>query len=216
MTSVALAGLRLTVAAVAVVATLALVGCGTEERTAANGTTNAEPTSTEGRPSTTDDGQNRTGPEDGEDTTEPEQPGGDEGDDDVQPSTTNEVRLGPLFRRVELNFGVVAVGSSSSPKALVIRNLMVPRTLTELAVVGKQSGDFSITRGDCAEGIQLAPDATCDIVLTFTPSAEGSRTAELRISADPRAGVTVPLEGGTVSGPERSETIPDDPAVVTG
>lgn len=74
-----------------------------------------------------------------------------------------------------LNFGTVAVGQTSTPMSLTLKNLY---TFNEVLDGGKFAGadrsDFHQTT-NCPEF--LDPNATCTISITFTPSATGSRSA---------------------------------------
>ncbi|HEY3713721.1 MAG TPA: choice-of-anchor D domain-containing protein [Jatrophihabitantaceae bacterium] len=94
-----------------------------------------------------------------------------------------------------VGFGSVATGSSSAPQAVTVTN-----TGTAAAPVGSiaTSGDFSQTN-NC--GSSLAAGASCTVNVTFTPTASGSRTGNLSVTA---SGIvnTVPLSGtGVAPGP---------------
>jgi len=94
-----------------------------------------------------------------------------------------------------VGFGSVATGSSSAPQPVTVTN-----TGTAAAPVGSitTSGDFSQTN-NC--GSSLAAGASCTVNVTFTPTASGSRTGNLSVTA---SGIvnTVPLSGtGVAPGP---------------
>jgi hypothetical protein len=94
-----------------------------------------------------------------------------------------------------LGFGTVATGSSSPAQAVTVTN-----TGTATAGVGSitTSGDFSQTN-TCGTGI--AAGASCTVSVRFTPTATGSRTGNLTITASGIAN-TVPLSGtGVAPGP---------------
>lgn len=78
--------------------------------------------------------------------------------------------------------GSVGVGSTSGTLSLTIRNTGTVN-LTNLGVMveGEHSGDFSVS----ALGMNsLAPDGSVVLMVTFSPSAAGSRTATLRIASN--------------------------------
>jgi hypothetical protein len=94
-----------------------------------------------------------------------------------------------------VGFGSVATGSSSPPQAVTVTN-----SGTAAAPVGSitTSGDFSQSN-NC--GSSIAAGSSCTVNVTFTPTAAGSRTGNLSITA---SGITntVPLSGtGVAPGP---------------
>jgi hypothetical protein len=94
-----------------------------------------------------------------------------------------------------VGFGSVATGSSSASQAVTVTN-----SGTAAAPVGSiaTSGDFSQTN-TC--GTSIAAGSSCTVTVTFRPTATGSRTGNLTITA---SGITntVPLSGtGVAPGP---------------
>ena len=88
-----------------------------------------------------------------------------------------------------LNFGSIAVGSSSS-LPLTLTNIGTA-ALTHLAL--SVSGDFAITPSCPAT---LAPSASCTPVVTFTPAVPGPRAGSLTIiSSDVSSPAAIPLTG---------------------
>jgi hypothetical protein len=86
-----------------------------------------------------------------------------------------------------LNFGSVAVHSSTAPAAFVVTNLltsMEPVTVDSVSV----SGDFVLGAGVGCSGT-LASTAECEVQLSFGPTATGERDGAL----------TVVTSGGTVT-----------------
>ncbi|ESA34636.1 outer membrane adhesin-like protein [Leptolyngbya sp. Heron Island J] len=67
-----------------------------------------------------------------------------------------------------------------------------PLTIQALAITGEQASDFAIAN-TCAE-TTLAPDTSCTVELTFSPSATGERRATLTIENNASA-VAVALNG---------------------
>jgi uncharacterized repeat protein (TIGR03803 family) len=73
-----------------------------------------------------------------------------------------------------LNFGQVAVGQTSSPQDVSLKNTGT----SELAVSAISiSGDFVITVNHCANGVK--PETHCNVYVTFNPQALGSETGTL-------------------------------------
>jgi hypothetical protein len=107
------------------------------------------------------------------------------------PDNGSQISISPSA----LSFGTVATGSSSAPQAVTVTN-----TGSAAAPVSSitTSGDFSQTN-NC--GSSIAAGASCTVNVTFTPTATGSRTGNLTITA---SGITntVPLSGtGVAPGP---------------
>jgi hypothetical protein len=77
-----------------------------------------------------------------------------------------------------VNFAPQAVGTHSSQPALI--GSPGPGTVTRpiVAVTGANAGDFSAN--SCSS--ELLPGATCQITVTFTPAAIGTRSASLNFS----------------------------------
>jgi hypothetical protein len=74
-----------------------------------------------------------------------------------------------------MNFGAVKIGSASAPKVVVVTNTSTSEvTLNKTSVDGTDPGDF-IEAQSCGE--YLAAGASCTIEVTFTPTADGTRTA---------------------------------------
>jgi len=88
-----------------------------------------------------------------------------------------------------LTFSSQTYGTTSAAQAITLTNTgSYALTVTVIAT----SGDFSAS-SDCAS---VSAGSTCTIQVTFTPSAEGSRTGKLTISANVLGGkLTVALSG---------------------
>jgi hypothetical protein len=107
------------------------------------------------------------------------------------PDNGSQISVSPTA----LGFGSVATGSASSAQAVTVTN-----SGSAAAPVGSitTSGDFSQTN-NC--GTSIAAGSSCTVTVTFRPTASGSRTGTLTVTA---AGVTstVPLSGtGVAPGP---------------
>jgi hypothetical protein len=80
-----------------------------------------------------------------------------------------------------LNFGEVALGTTSAAQTVTITNtLSTTLTFGTISLVGADPGDFGISANTC--GSSLAAGASCTISLTFTPGAAGALTANLQIN----------------------------------
>ena len=104
------------------------------------------------------------------------------------PDNGSQISVSPTA----LAFGSVATGSSSAPRTVNVTN-----SGSAAAPVGSvtTTGDFSQTN-TCGTGIGAG--SSCTVTVTFRPTASGSRTGTLTVTA---AGVTstVPLSGTGVS-----------------
>ena len=78
--------------------------------------------------------------------------------------------------------GTVMVGNSGSPITFTIKNVGIDNlTSLSLSKSGANSGDFTLgTLG----ATTVAPGASTTFTVTFSPSAEGARTAALQIASN--------------------------------
>ncbi len=108
-----------------------------------------------------------------------------------------------------LSFGNQYVETSSSPQVVTLTNTGTASLLiSSIAIGGTNSGDFSQTN-TC--GSSVNPGANCAITVVFTPTATGSRAANVTITDNaPESPQTVSLSGtGT------SAQVSFSPALVT-
>jgi len=97
-----------------------------------------------------------------------------------------------------LTFADQSLGIASSPQTVTLTNTgSLPLSATAITV----SGDFSET-DDC-QGAAIAMGGNCTLQVTFTPTAAGSRTGQVTLSANVYGGqLTVSFSGtGTATGP---------------
>ena len=94
-----------------------------------------------------------------------------------------------------LKFGYVSVNRYSSKKVTVTNNGNAPLDIQSVTIGGTNANQFSETHG-CN---QLAPGGSCTIMVTFSPTTTGTKSAALQIySNDPaRSSVSVPMSGKT-------------------
>jgi hypothetical protein len=98
-----------------------------------------------------------------------------------------------------LYFGNQVWESASAAKTVTLTNTgTATLNITSIAVTGSNAGDFA-ENGNC--GSSVAPNATCSINVTFTPSALGARSASVTLTDDAsNSPQTVSLTGtGTTS-----------------
>lgn len=91
------------------------------------------------------------------------------------------------------NAGNVVIGAGGA-LAFVVRNTGgVPSGVPTIAITGPNAGEFVVTSNGCTAAV--AGGDSCNLGVTFTPTAAGARTASLAVSASPGGGPTVALSG---------------------
>lgn len=84
---------------------------------------------------------------------------------------------------LEIDFGAHLTGSSSGRSSVRVANRgSAPVTISGVAVEGSGAGDFAVR--DRCSGRTLAPGERCSLDVTFLPTAEGERSAEVRLKSD--------------------------------
>ena len=93
-----------------------------------------------------------------------------------------------------LHFPPQIVGTTSNPESSTIANVGGSAVnMMGISVVGKNAGDFAQSNNCPAS---LAPQASCTVTVTFTPSATGTRKAAVKIADDAVSNPqTLPLSG---------------------
>jgi hypothetical protein len=93
-----------------------------------------------------------------------------------------------------LDFSTKPVGITGVPQAVTLTNPgPVSLTISSVSIEGTNAGDFGFSNS-CS--LSLAPNATCEISITFTPASSGPRSAALAIVDNaPGSPHTVPLTG---------------------
>jgi hypothetical protein len=81
-----------------------------------------------------------------------------------------------------LDFGTTAVGSSTPMNVTVTNAGTAALHITNVAVVGPNTNDFSFSDPACNSAIPV--NASCTITVTFSPLAAGLRTASLTLTDD--------------------------------
>jgi hypothetical protein len=88
-----------------------------------------------------------------------------------------------LLNPTSLTFGTLTVGQISSALTLTISSIGGQAlSLNTTTITGTNASDFSITGDSCHAPTVLQPGTTCSVLISFTPSAAGARSASLTIS----------------------------------
>jgi len=113
------------------------------------------------------------------------------------------------FDQQSLSFETRNVGSQSRPLAATLSNHDVrPVTIAGVSVVGGEAGDFRSGGGSCT-GRTLAPGESCEVSVSFDPTATGRREALLLLALQGSAQtIELPLTG---TGTPASEHEPTNP-----
>jgi hypothetical protein len=93
-------------------------------------------------------------------------------------SLTGTGNLPVSFSPISLNFGTQTVGTTSAAKTITVTNHQkVALSISSIAPGGNHPGDYNISGNTC--GSSLAAGAQCVVSITFTPTAKGTRNANL-------------------------------------
>jgi hypothetical protein len=103
-----------------------------------------------------------------------------------------------------LVFAPQTLGTKSQTQTITLVSGVSPVNITSVSLAGPNSGDFAIESNTC--GAMLAANSQCTISVSFTPGAEGNRTASISIvdnvAGQPAQSLVASLSGST-------STIPD-------
>ena len=93
-----------------------------------------------------------------------------------------------------VNFGQQNVGTSSAPQAVTLTNTgNAIFDISSISITGANAGDFS-QNNNC--GLTLAPNASCQVSVTFTPTLPGNRVAAISVTSNSfNHPINVPLSG---------------------
>ena len=110
-----------------------------------------------------------------------------------------------------LTFGAADVGANTVTQSIYVGAVTGPAgtraTINSITEAGSNPEDFVVDNGTCIVGAPslLQDSTTCEIKVSFAPTASGGRTAEVRISTSAITR-TVPLTGeGVLPAPEAPE-----------
>jgi len=105
-----------------------------------------------------------------------------------------------------LNFGSQSLGTTSAPQSVTLSNPgNATLNISNIAIGGADPGDFNQTN-NCNSSV--AANANCAINVTFTPKANGPRSASLAITDNAsNSPQSVSLSGGAAGTPPGSYTV---------
>jgi hypothetical protein len=104
------------------------------------------------------------------------------------------------FNPTSVNFGNQGVGIASSPQVITLTDTgSAVLFIKSIAITGTNSGDYAQTN-NCPSSVQ--PNGSCQISVTFTPTATGTRSADVTVTDNAsNSPQSVPLTGvGTPPG----------------
>jgi hypothetical protein len=83
-----------------------------------------------------------------------------------------------------MSFGTVSIGTTSPSKTSVLTNTgaTVSLSISSITLTGTAASDYSFAQSTCPNPGSVAPLGACNVVVTFTPSASGSRPATLTVN----------------------------------
>lgn len=108
------------------------------------------------------------------------------------PETVSEM----ILDQTALDFGKVKRDTSFS-RSITITNLWTGNLEVETAIAGTHAGEYAVTGSNCGTWISVAPDSSCTVDITFTPTGPFARSATLTLTTnDPNnPAVDVSLSG---------------------
>ena len=95
------------------------------------------------------------------------------------------------------DFGDRRVGTTSPGKNFTISNSgNAPLTVSSVALSGTNAGNYTVSAEDCTTSSPIAPAGSCQVTVTFHPSAIGARTASVDLSSNaPSSPTSISLTG---------------------
>jgi hypothetical protein len=102
-------------------------------------------------------------------------------DDAFLAELTNLQLPAVLLSSSSLTFGNQTINTTSAPQTVTVTNAGdASLTVTSITLGGTDPGDFAET-DNCVSSSPIAPGGSCNVQVTFTPTAAGTRTATLNI-----------------------------------
>jgi hypothetical protein len=106
-------------------------------------------------------------------------------------------------------FGAIAIGDSRTIEFKIASPSQ--HKITAVSILGANASDFRLDPGNCRKGTEIAQAGKgCTLRVTFTPTAEGERTARLLIEHDPGQSTEERLRGAKVPHPVAAALGADD------
>lgn len=118
--------------------------------------------------------------------------------------------VGPvvLLSSTSLSFGSLQVTQPSNPQTLtILSNGGQALSLNTFQFSGANSTDFTKTADTCHEPVVLQPGQSCSVLVSFTPSAAGPRSATFSISDNASPPIQSVQLSGTGLGPAPVATL---------
>ncbi|MCF6282009.1 MAG: choice-of-anchor D domain-containing protein, partial [Candidatus Polarisedimenticolaceae bacterium] len=109
------------------------------------------------------------------------------------------------------DFGTVWIGRDSDPKQTIITNNGNSNlVISSVTFSNNSSAEFAIPDGsDSCSNQTLAPFSSCTISVTFSPTSEGSKTAQLNVASNAIGApiTSTTLHGTSIQQPQHSVTV---------
>ena len=100
-----------------------------------------------------------------------------------------------------LAFPGQTVGVAAATQMAQVRNTGTgPNTVSGVSLGGSNAADFAVVSTNCA-GAVLAPNATCDVEVGFTPTDAGVRVAQLTATGQGSSSASATLTGDALYAP---------------
>jgi len=110
-----------------------------------------------------------------------------------------------------MSFGSVDVGTTSASKTSTLTDTSTTSALniTSITITGTNAGDFQLAPATtCPSSGTVNPLGTCLVVVTFSPTATGSRSATLTVNDNTTSGKqTISLTGVGATGTDATATL---------
>jgi hypothetical protein len=110
-----------------------------------------------------------------------------------------------------MSFGSVAIGTTSASKTSTLTDTSLTSALniTSITITGTDAGDFQLAPATtCPSSGTVNPLGTCLIVVTFSPTVAGSRSATLTVNDNTSTGKqTIALTGVGATGTDATATL---------
>jgi len=115
------------------------------------------------------------------------------------------VVAGRSFENGELSIGAVAIGDESESTLQLANVGSAPLAIDSIVLAG-DAADYSLSGSCPVTGTLLSPDASCDLVVRFSPTSQGFAQASLAIDSDsvqPQASIAVVATAISSLAPDR-------------
>jgi hypothetical protein len=123
---------------------------------------------------------------------------------------TISVQVPAYLTPISLNFGQVAIGTTSPPQPATLTNFGAKAlAISSIGITGANAADFAQTN-NC--GKSLPPNGNCKIQTTFTPTLVGDESASLNVNHKASGPLSMPLNG---TGIDQTFTVTLTPSSLT-